>query len=148
MTLTVLSGDTLSTIAARVFPGGDVRRFVELAIENPDLNIFEDLPAGLELNLPSTEQIENFARPALFRVATSLGGARGFLGEAEEAIDRFSGQLPPQLQGYAQEALDLVGEANGVLDQAETALDRVEDQVREYAGRGTNLVSWLLSGRS
>lgn len=147
MTLTSRPADTLSTIAARVF-GGDVRRFSEILDLNPDLDVFADLPPELELRLPDRAQIENFARPVLTSIASSLGGARGALGQAEEVITQIGGTLPPELQGYTQDALDLVGEANTVLERAETALDEVGDRLRGYDTQATNLVQWLLSGRA
>lgn len=146
--ITVKPGDALNTIAARVFPGEDVRRFTEILEANPGLDIFGDLTDGITLNLPDVEQIESFAQPVLTKVASSLGGAKGFLDQATGAINSISGKLPPELQGYAKEALAVVGEANGVLGQAETLLGEAQGKLREYGGQGTGLVNWLLSGKS
>lgn len=144
---TVRNAETIGMVAARTFPGGDVRRFTEILDQNPDLDVFSDLAAGLNLELPSTEQIQNFAQPVLTQIATSLGGAQGFLGQTSATLNKISGNLPPELQGYAKEVLDLVGDANGVLTEATTALDQASEALRDYGGQGTNLISWLL-GRS
>lgn len=151
-TVTAKPGDSLSAIAARIFPGEDVGRFTEILdqIDDPQqalTTLFGDLAEGTKLQLPSTEQIENFAQPVLSKVASSLGGAKGFLDQATEAISSISGKLPPQLQSYASEALQIVGEANGVLGQAESILGEAEDKLRDYAGQATNLIPWLLSGK-
>jgi phage tail protein X len=150
--VTLNPADTLSTLAARIFPGEDVSRFTELLDANPGLDpiaaIFDNLPENLQLNLPSTEQIESFAAPVLTAVSSSLGGAKGFLEQAEQTLTSISGKLPPQLQGYAKEALDLVGEANGVLGEVEGAIASTSDKLREYAGQGTQLIPWLLSGKA
>lgn len=150
--ITVKPGDALNAIAARVFPSEDVSRFTEILdqIDDPGqaLNtLFGDLTQGSSLQLPSVDQIENFAQPVLSKVASSLGGAKGFLDQATEAINSVSGKLPPELQGYAAEALKVVGEANGVLSQAETILGGAEDKLRSYSGQVTNLIPWLLSGK-
>jgi hypothetical protein len=146
--ITVRTADALNLIAARVFPGADVSRFTEILDQNPELDVFSDLAAGTELNLPSTEQIQKYAQPVLGKIASSLGGARGYLGQAEQVINQVSGKLPPELQGYAKEALNLVGEANGVLDQAEGILDQGTEALRDYGGQATNLIQWLLSGKA
>jgi hypothetical protein len=151
-TETVKPGDALNAIAARIFPGEDVSRFTEILdqIENPDeaLNtLFSDLVEGTNLQLPSLEQIESFAQPVLSKVASSLGGAKGVLDQATEIINSVSGKLPPQLQGYAADALNVVGEANGVLSKAESILGEAEGKLRDYGGQATNLVPWLLSGK-
>lgn len=150
-TTTVRPGDTLATVAARVFPGASVQRFSELLDANPDLDIFSDLIEGTELQLPSTEQLESRVQPVLTKIASSLGGAKGYLGQAESVINAVSGVLPESLQGYAKEALNIVNEANGVIGEAETILSDVQSTVgglRGYEGQGVQLVSWLLSGKS
>lgn len=150
--ITVKPGDALNAIAARVFPGEDVNRFTEILdqIDDPDTaltTLFGDLAQNSQLQLPSVEQIESFAEPVLTKVASSLGGAKGFLDQATNVITDISGKLPPQLKGYATEALNIVGEANGVLGQAESVLGEAENKLREYGGQGTNLVNWLLAGK-
>lgn len=151
-TETVKPGDALNAIAARVFPGEDVSRFTEILdqIDDPDQalrTLFGDLVEGTGLQLPSVGQIESFAQPVLTKVASSLGGAKGALDQATQIITDISGKLPPSLQGYTTEALEIVGEVNGVLGQAETILGEAEDKLREYEGQATNLIGWLLSGR-
>lgn len=145
-------GDTLAAIAARTFPGADVRRFTEILDANPDtLDVFGDLSLGSQITLPSTEQIEQRVQPALTKIASSLGGAKGFLGQAEDVINAVSGVLPSSLQGYAKDALSAVNIANGVIGEAETVLEDVQGAVggaRNYGGQGVSLVSWLLSGKS
>lgn len=147
-TIQVKPQDTLSTIAARVFPGQDVTRFREILDQNPDLDVFSDLPENFNLQLPSNEQIQSYAQPVLTKIASSLGGAKGFLGQAEQIISQVSGKLPPELQGYAKEALDFVSEANGIVGQAETVLGEAEAGLRDYGGQATNLIQWLLSGKA
>lgn len=147
MTTTIQPHDTINAIAARLFPGGDVRRFREILELNPDLDILSDLPEGIELNIPGIEQLENYAQPVLTRIASSLGGAQGFLNQAETTLQRISGNLPSELQGYSRAALELVGEANNVLNEVETVVEGASDRLRDYGGQGTNLVSWLLSGK-
>lgn len=147
-TATAQNADALNLLAARIFPGADVTRFRELLDANPEIDVFGDLAAGAQLELPSTEQIESYAAPVLGKIASSLGGARGYLGKAEQVITQISGSLPPELQGYAAEALSLVGEANGVLDQAEGVLEQGQGALRDYGGQATNLIQWLLSGKA
>lgn len=147
-TITTQPQDSLSTIAARVFPGRDVTRFREILDQNPELDVFSDLPENFNLQLPSTEQIQSYAQPVLTKIASSLGGAKGFLGQAEQMISQVSGKLPPELQGYAKEALQLTAEANGVIGQAESVLGEAEAGLRDYGGQGTNLIQWLLSGKA
>jgi hypothetical protein len=151
-TITILPADALNLVASRVFPGEDVSRFTEILdqIDDPEealTTLFGDLVEGDVLPLPSVQQIESFAQPVLTKISASIGGAKGFLGEAESAITSISGKLPPRLQGYAKEALEVVGELNGVLGDAESLLGDAEDKLREYGGQGTSVVSWLLSGK-
>ncbi|HEY9750521.1 MAG TPA: hypothetical protein V6C63_17700 [Allocoleopsis sp.] len=156
-TYTTKPGDALNLIAAQIFPGEDVGRFTEILdqIDEPEdaiATLFSELAEGQILQLPSVEQIENFAQPVLSRIADSVGGAKGFLGQVEDTITSISGKLPPQLQGYAKEALELVGEANEVIGDVEGFLDRADEEVlgklRDYGGQPTKLVSWLLGGKA
>lgn len=145
MTIITKESDSLNLVAARVF-GGDVSRFGEILDLNPDLDVFADLAPAVPLEIPTQEQIENYAQPVLTRIADSAAGARGFLGTVQQTINQVSGSLPSELQGYASEVLDLVGEANGVLDEAETIIEQATDKLRTY-GNQTNLISWLLGGK-
>lgn len=150
---TIKPGDALNTIAAKVFPGENVSRFTEILdqIDDPEKavqTLLGDLIEGQSLALPSVEQIESFAEPVLQEVAASLGGAKGFLGQLEGTITDISQKLPPELQGYSKEALRLIGEANGVLGKVEGVLGQAKEKLRDYKGQATNLIGWLLSGKS
>lgn len=145
-TTKVEPGENLSLLASRIF-NGDALRFTELLDLNPDLDVFDDLTQEVELNIPSTEQIFNYAKPALTSVGQALAQVNGFTEQATNAINQVAGQLPPQLQGYAKEALELVGEINGIVGKAQTVLGEAENQLREYEGQAVKLVPWLLGGK-
>lgn len=139
-------GENLSLLASRVF-NGDVLRFTELLDLNPDLDVFGELQQELNVEIPSTEQIFNYAKPALTSVGQALQQVNGLTSQVSNAIEQFSGQLPPQLQGYAKEALEIVGEINGIAGKAQTVLDGAENKLREYEGQAVKLVPWLLGGK-
>lgn len=145
-TTKVEPGENLSLLASRVF-NGDVLRFTEILDLNPDLDVFGELTQEIQLNIPSTEQIFNYAKPALTSVGQALQQVNGFTEQATNAINQISGQLPAGLQGYAKEAIALVGEINGIAGKAQTAIDGVEGQLREYEGQAVKLVPWLLGGK-
>jgi hypothetical protein len=145
-TIQVVRGETLSSLAARVFPNQDVTRFIEILDLNPELNVFDEITEGMSINIPSTDQIFGYADPIFEGIANATQKATGILGDVTEQIQSFSGKLPPELQGYAAEALEVIGEVNGFLGDVETKIEGVSDQLREYKGKATNLVNWLLSG--
>ncbi len=145
-TTKVEPGENLSLLASRVF-NGDALRFTEILDLNPDLDVFGELKQELKLNIPSTDQIFNYAQPALTSVGQALQQVNGFADQATNAINQISGKLPPQLQGYAKEAIALVGEINGIAGKAQTVLDGAESKLREYEGQAVKLVPWLLGGR-
>lgn len=143
-------GEDLPALAARVF-NGDVSRFTEILDLNPSLDVFGSLPQELDVNIPQPSQILNFARPALSRVSQSLSGVGRYLSEAEKLLNEAKNVIPEGLQGYASEALDLVGEINGVVgdieQKASTTLDSIDSTLRQYDGQLVQLVPWLLGRR-
>lgn len=147
-TIQTQPGDTLSTLADRTF-NGDVLRFPEILDLNPEFNVFSELPPSANLNIPDPAQILNYAKPALSRVSKAIGGAGRYLSEVERVINQVSGALPPELQGYAQEALGIVGKVNGIVGDVEQTLnnDALDGQLRHYEGQLVSLVPWLLNGR-
>lgn len=150
-TLTVKPGEQLNALAARVFPGQDVTRFVEILDLNEELDVFGDLPQELSVNIPEPEQILQFAQPVLSEVSEAIGGAKGAIAQVTEQIESVAGKLPPQFQGYAKQALEVVGQVNGVIGEAEALLEKLPgeatDKLRQYQGEVTRLVPWLLSGK-
>lgn len=150
-TLTVKPGEQLNALAARVFPGQDVSRFVEILDLNESLDVFGDLPQELSVNIPDAEQILQYAQPVLSSVSEAIGGAKGAIAQVTGQIEAISGKLPPQLQGYAKQALEAVGQVNGVIGEAEALLEKLPgeatDKLRQYEGEVTRLVPWLLSGK-
>jgi hypothetical protein len=145
-----LNGETLAEVADQVF--GDSLRFPEILGMNPDLDIFGDLLDfdGLSIDIPEVDQVLSFATPALTQVSQAIGGMGRYLDEASSLISSVSSSLPPQLQGYAQEALDLIGEVNGFRGEVEQYLEEgkslLGDKLREYEGQLVQLVPWLLEG--
>jgi hypothetical protein len=147
-----LTGQTLSEVAEQVL--GDSLRFPEILELNPDLDIFGDLldlDEGMSIDIPDAEQILNFASPVLTEVSSALGGMGRYLEQASSAISSVSSKLPPQLQGYAQEALDTIGKVNGIREDVEQYLEKgkslAENKLREYEGQLVQLVPWLLEGK-
>lgn len=149
-TLISAPGESLTALSERVF-NGDPLRFTEILELNPNLDVFADLPQELEVNIPDASQILNFAQPALTRISQSLGGAGRFLDQTSAALTQISGNLPPELQGYAQEAIDAIGEINGIREEVEQTIDgateQIDSRLRSYQGQAVQLVQWLLGGR-
>ena len=125
----VQEGDTLSSIAARVF-NGDWERFNEIVELNPDLDIFADLIPDTILNIPEVEQILQVADRELDNIGKPL--------------QQISNLNIPILSGYADKALSLVGEINGVKAKAESVYRQLSN--RNYKS-GVKLVQWLLENR-
>ncbi|MCC5644798.1 hypothetical protein LC607_18000 [Nostoc sp. CHAB 5824] len=133
------AGDTIAAIASEIF-NGDVTRFTELLDLNPDIDVFGDLVEGLDLEVPDTSQILNYARPVLSQIGETLD-------TASNTLTTLQTQLPSNLQGYAADALKLLGDVNGVLGDVETTLTKAEEQVSSYDGKPVQLVKWLLGGQ-
>ncbi|MDM9583096.1 hypothetical protein [Nostoc sp. GT001] len=133
------SGDTIAAIASQIF-NGDVTRFTELLDLNPDIDVFGELVEGLDLELPDTSQILNYARPVLSQIGETLD-------TATNTLTTLQTQLPSNLQGYAADALKLLGDVNGVLGDVETTLTKTQEQVSSYDGKPVQLVKWLLGGQ-
>jgi hypothetical protein len=144
----VIETDTpLNVLAAKLFPDQDVSRFIEILDLNDELDPLNDAIEGMLLKIPQPEQILNYAEPVLQEIGQQIDAATGFLDRASEAIEQFGDKLPPQLQGYTKQALDIIGQLNGYGEQAKVLLDGASKQLRTYAGKGTNLVQWLLGGK-
>lgn len=156
-TATARPGETLSTIAARVFPGGDVSRLGELLAANPELSPLQDtIAAGTEITIPGKEQLLQYAQPVLTSIAGSFGGAGGIVsslagqlltGEVDFSIPSILGQLSslPGLEGYPQEAIALISAINGG-NVKDAAIAFAKEKLTENApDQLTNLIPWLLS---
>jgi len=137
--LSTRPGETLSQLADRVF-NGDVSRFTELLDLNSTIDTFASdlLPDTVEI--PDAAQVFQFARPQLSRISESIGGAGRFL-------EGVRSQLPAQLQGYADEAIEQIQSINEITAEVETAIDQAEDAIGQYEGQGVQLVQWLLGRR-
>ena len=143
---TVQPGENLALLSARIF-NGDPLRFPEILDLNPNLDVFWDLAQEANIDIPTPDQIFNYAQPALTSIGQALQEVNGFTEQATNAINQVAGQLPPELQGYAKEALDIVGEVNGIVGEAQTVLTNATDQLRQYQGKAVKLVPWLLGGK-
>lgn len=144
--LPVNPGESLTALASRVF-NGDSLRFTEILDLNPNLDVFSDLLQETQIQIPDVRQVLNFAKPALSRVSSAIGSAGSILNQAESAIGGLSGKLSPELQGYATQALEQIGELNGILGDVEVAIAGAESGLREYEGQLVQLVPWLLGGK-
>jgi phage tail protein X len=133
-------GESLSAIAHRIF-NGDVTRFTELLDLNPSLSVFEDLTEGLNIEIPDTAQIFNYAKPVLSEISETIGGATG-------TISAIQDKIPPQLQGYTQEALKVLGEVNGVVGDTFAVFGKAEEVASKYGNKPVQLVRWLLGGQA
>lgn len=131
----VESGENLSALSARVF-NGDWSRFEEILDLNPELDIFDALPASVEIKIPEVEQILNVAQPALSSVRSAIAGVSPSLARSVDDIE-----------GYAKEAISLVGKINGTIQEAETIVNDALTEARSYKGKLVQLVPWLLSGK-
>lgn len=149
----IVEGDlTWYAVAERVL--GDSLRVEELFDLNPSL-IFEDPEnfIGEVINVPSEEQILNFAKPQLTKVGAALSGAGDVIDQARSLITDVSGKLPPQFQGYTKEALKQLGKLNGIRENAEQAIsEKTLSELLGKIGRGgtgteTTLIKWLLGKR-
>ena len=139
-------GEDLAQLTARLF-GGDPLRFTEVLDLNPDLDVFGDLVQETTLEVPEPSQILRYAQPVFGSVAQALNQVSGIADQVTGAINGVVDALPPELQGYAKEALEFVGEINGVTGQARTVLEDAQNQLRKYDGQVTKLVPWLLGGK-
>jgi hypothetical protein len=146
-TTIVQPGENLSQLADRILD--DPLRFTELLDLNPGLDVFGGLTQELSLEIPEASQILNYAAPVFGSVAQALNSADGFLDQVEGVIVNAVDDLPPQpqLQGYAKEALELVGELNGVVGQAQSIVKEGQEKLRQYEGQAVKLVPWLLGGK-
>ncbi|RCJ20128.1 hypothetical protein A6S26_05250 [Nostoc sp. ATCC 43529] len=133
------TGDSIATLASEIF-NGDVTRFTELLDLNPDIDVFGELVEGIDLELPDTSQILNYAKPVLSQIGETLD-------TATNTLTTLQTQLPGNLQGYAKDALKLLGDVNGVLGDVETTLNKAEEQISSYDGKPVQLVKWLLGGQ-
>ncbi|MBH8566710.1 hypothetical protein I8748_31940 [Nostoc sp. CENA67] len=134
------TGDTIASLASQIF-NGDVTRFTELLDLNPDIDVFGDLVEGLDLEIPDTSQILNYAKPVLSQIGETLD-------TATSTLTTLQTQLPGNLQGYTADALKLLGDVNGVLGDVETTLNKTEEQISSYDGKPVQLVKWLLGGQA
>lgn len=132
-------GESIAAIASDIF-NGDVVRFTELLDLNPDIDVFGELTQSLNIEIPDTSQIFNAAKPLLSQIGETITNATG-------TVEAIAGKLPTELQGYAKDAIKLLGEVNGVLGEVESTLTKAEEQVREYDGQPVKLVQWLLGGQ-
>ncbi len=139
-TTTTTPGDSIATLASDIF-NGDVTRFTELLDLNPDIDVFGELTQGINLELPDTSQIFNYAKPVLGQVGETINGVTDTISAVQE-------KLPSQFKGYASEALKLLGEVNGVLGDVESTLNKTEEQLQSYDGEPVKLVRWLLGGQA
>lgn len=139
-TATTAPGDSIASLAADIF-NGDVTRFTELLDLNPGIDVFGELTQGINLELPDTSQVFNYAKPVLSQVGETISGVTGTISAIEE-------KLPSQLKGYATEALKLLGEVNGVLGDVESTLNKAEEKLQSYQGEPVQLVRWLLGGQA
>jgi hypothetical protein len=143
---TVKPGEDLAQLTARLFDG-DPLRFTEVLDLNPDLDVFGDLEQETTLEVPEPSQILRYAQPVFGSVAQALNQVSGITDQVTGAINGVVDALPLELQGYAKEALEFVGEINGVTGQAKTVLEDAQNQLRKYDGQVTKLVPWLLGGK-
>lgn len=133
-------GETISQLADRIF-NGDVLRFTEMLDLNPDVDIFDELIEGARVEIPDASQILNYAKPQLSAVSETITGA-------SQTVSAVTEKLPPQLQGYAKEAINLLGEINGVVGKAESVLNGAEAQLNKYGDKPVKVVQWLLGYES
>lgn len=133
-------GETLSQLADRIF-NGDVLRFTEILDLNPDIDIFEELTEGARVEIPEVSEILNYAKPQLSAVSETVTGA-------SKTVSAVVEKLPPQLQGYAKEAVELLAEINGVVGKAESILNNAEAQLNKYGDKPVKVVQWLLGYES
>jgi hypothetical protein len=143
-TQTTQPGDTFYSLAAQIFPGKDVTRFTELLDLNPDLDPFSDLPAGIPITLPSQQQILQMAQPALGQIATAAGSLA--TGSALTTSIPTTDTLATSFQGYAPEAVNLVGAVNGATE-AESIISQTSTDLGESQQQLVQLTTWLLSGK-
>lgn len=147
--LTTSPGDTLSSVSDRIL--NDPLRFPEILDLNPSLDVFSELPQELPIQIPDLAQQLNFAQPALSSISQSVGGVGRWLSEAERQLNSLVGNLPSELQGYAQDAINAVGDINGITGDIQQTvgegLSAAEQSLRSYQGELVQLVPWLLGRR-
>lgn len=134
--ISIEPGETISQLSDRIF-NGDVLRFTELLDLNPNLDVFGELSEGITVEIPEVSQILNYAKPQLSAVSETITGISSTVSAVVE-------KLPPQLQGYAKEAVNLLGEINGVVGQAESILGKAEAEINKYGDKPVKVVQWLL----
>jgi phage tail protein X len=135
-------GDTLASIAANHY--GDAMRCFDL-VEFNGLDpavIFDEIPEGVQLDLPDPLELFEPARPVLQR-------ASEIVTDVETAITQIAGVLPPGLAGYTDEALRFLGEINGAIGSVETTimgvLEDIPGAARAVLGDSTyRVVEWML----
>ncbi|BAZ39402.1 hypothetical protein NIES4101_53550 [Calothrix sp. NIES-4101] len=138
--ISIDAGETISQLSDRIF-NGDVLRFTELLDLNPNLDVFGELTQGIEIEIPDVAQILNYAKPQLSAVSETITGISSTVSAVVE-------KLPSQLQGYAKEAVELLGEINGVVGQAESLLGQAEAEINKYGDKPVKVVQWLLGYES
>jgi hypothetical protein len=138
-------GETISSLADRIFD--DPLRFPEIFDKNPGLDIFGDLVQGQSINIPEPSQILRYAEPVFGSVSQALGQGEQLVEKASALITEYGGKLPPELQGYAKEAIEAVGQVNGAIGKAQSILKEGQSSLRKYDGQAVRLVPWLLGGK-
>ena len=133
------SGDSLSVLAQRQL--GDWRKWRDLADKN-GLNPTIELQPGSQIEIPNLNELASKAEPILGKVSAGLNAVG--LSEYSSALQKVTSQVT----GYAKEAESVLGEVNGYLSgETQLSLDTVIDKIgglREYSGKGVQLVDWLL----
>jgi hypothetical protein len=131
------AGDSLISLAQRHL--GDFRRWRDVAAQN-GINPLEGLATGLDLDIPTPDELLKVATPILSKVSAGVNAAQ----QVTEQI----GQVLQSVGGYTPEAQKLLGEVNGVLGEVESTLGQVDQKVgelRDYASQGVRLIDWLLN---
>ncbi|MDF5718178.1 MAG: hypothetical protein PUP93_31010 [Rhizonema sp. NSF051] len=146
--LTTSSFEGLNDIAARTFPGQDVKRFNEITKLNPNLNIFGTIKAGTKLLVPGASQALNYAQP----IYNSIGQVLAEKTISPDVIIKDAQSLAqalgtvPELKGYAKEAVADLAKVNKVVSSVESVIKAGQSGDR-YKDATVKLIPWLLSGK-
>lgn len=125
------AGDSLVTIASRFLGSGKYWR--EIADLN-DISPIEEIPKGINIEIPAIESIVEAASPILSDVSAEVN-------RVSSKIEAIASILPP-VEGYAKEAVVALGEVNGVIGEVQQVLTDIKS--RNYKGGSVRLIDWLL----
>ncbi|NJR38520.1 MAG: hypothetical protein HC781_06335, partial [Leptolyngbyaceae cyanobacterium CSU_1_4] len=85
------AGDSLVTLAQQHL--GDFRRWRDIAAQN-GINPLEGLPTGINLDVPTLDEMLKVAEPILAKVSAGVNAAQQVTSQVEQVLQAVGGYTP------------------------------------------------------